>query len=88
MLGAGGTQTTSTTLLETSDKRPYHIDVENPAPGVRAGQLHLQTSDAKYLYDFDKGEFAGVSGRLARTVASDPDVALAIAKGQIYLNVK
>ena len=39
MLGANGTQVTSATLYTAAD---FHIDVENPAPGVRAGQLHVQ----------------------------------------------
>ncbi|MGH9077067.1 MAG: RHS repeat-associated core domain-containing protein [Acidimicrobiales bacterium] len=40
LLGENGTQVTSETL--TPPNRPYWVDVENPAPGVRAGQLHLQ----------------------------------------------
>ena len=39
MLGENGTQVMSKTLFKNSD---FHIDVENPAPGVRPGQLHLQ----------------------------------------------
>ena len=43
MLGARGTQVTSKTL---ANRPGYRIDVENPAPGVRPGQLHLQDSAA------------------------------------------
>lgn len=85
MLGEDGTQVTSKTL--TPGNRPYRIDVENPAPGVRPGQLHLQTRGGKYLYNFDTGEFEGIPGSLARQIANDPAVAQAIAKGKTYLGV-
>lgn len=39
MIGEDGTQVTSRTLRQTEI---FRIDVENPAPGVRPGQLHLQ----------------------------------------------
>lgn len=50
MLGARGVQTASTTLWKgTGSER---IDVENPNPGVRAGQIHYQSNDGKkYYYD-------------------------------------
>lgn len=61
MLGARGTQVTSKTLLRRDG---YRIDVENPAPGARPGQLHLQDDVGnKYLYDFDAGEFPGYLAR-------------------------
>lgn len=41
MIGRGGTQVTSRTLVQNEN---YRIDVENPNPGVRPGQLHLQDS--------------------------------------------
>jgi Pre-toxin TG len=85
MLGAGGTKTTSTTLLETNK---FHIDVENPAPGVRPGQLHLQDySGNKYLYNFETGEFEGLPRSLAKQIAKDPRVGRAIAKGRTYLGI-
>ena len=43
MVGEGGTQTFSQTALKDTNGRGFHIDVENPSPGVRAGQMHLQT---------------------------------------------
>jgi hypothetical protein len=46
MPGAGGTQVTSRTLMQNSD---FHIDVENPNPGGRAGQLHLQDYSGKQI---------------------------------------
>jgi hypothetical protein len=92
MLGAGGTQTTSTTLLPDTGQG-YWIDVENPAPGVRPGQLHLQSGGNKYLYDYGSGTWVPTSGsaemsnRLAASVASNPGVAKAISRGATYLNV-
>jgi RHS repeat-associated protein len=53
MIGARGTRVTSKTLLE-NDK--FHIDVENPDPGGRPGQLHLQDYDGnKYQFNFKTG---------------------------------
>jgi hypothetical protein len=86
MLGARGTQTTSTTL---GRGRGYRIDIENPAPGARPGQLHLQDeAGGKYLYDFDANEFAGLPRSLAKQIANDPTVARAIAKGRTYLGLE
>jgi hypothetical protein len=66
----------------------FRIDVENPAPGVRPGQLHLQDiGGGKYLYDFQTNQFEGLPPGLARRVADDPQVAAAIAKARDYLNV-
>jgi hypothetical protein len=86
ILGEGGTQTTSTTLLRDTGQG-YRIDVENPAPGVRPGQLHLQTDDGKYLYDFETNEFEGLPRSLQKEIADNPAVARAIAKARVYLNV-
>src|SRR5262249_24003521 len=55
MIGRGGTQFTSRTLMYSEN---YRIDVENPAPGVRPGQLHLQDSAGnKYQYNFATNQF-------------------------------
>lgn len=70
MLGDAGTQVTSKTLYTTPD---FHIDVENPAPGVRPGQLHIQDyAGNKYLYDFDTCEFIGIPRSLAKKLGIDP----------------
>jgi len=83
MIGANGTQVTSKTLLTRSK---YRIDVENPAPGSRAGQIHLQTpSGQKVLYNFETGQFPGLSNSLNKALAADPKVARAILTGQRYL---
>lgn len=87
MLGAHGTQVTSRTL--TPGNRPYRIDVENPAPGRRPGQLHLQDdAGGKYLYDFDANAFVGLPRSLQRQIANDPAVARAIAAGRRYLGME
>jgi hypothetical protein len=84
MLGEGGPQFTSKTLTT----RPgYRIDVENPNPGGRPGQLHLQAGSAKYLYDFDAGVWVGLPRNLQRVVASDPAVARAIVRARQYLGL-
>jgi hypothetical protein len=83
--GEGGTQVTSRTLMQNED---YHVDVENPNPGVRAGQLHLQDYVRnKYQYNFETGEFEGLPNSLAKQVASNPAVARAIATGLRYLGM-
>jgi hypothetical protein len=88
LLGEGGTQVTSATLLRDTGQG-FRIDVENPAPGFRPGQLHLQdTAGGKYLYDFDSNEFVDLPRSLAKKVADNPDVARAISKGRDYLNVE
>jgi len=38
----------------------YRIDVENPSPGVRPGQAHIQIAgEPKYVYNFNTGRFKG-----------------------------
>ncbi len=82
--GEGGTQVTSRTLLQNED---FHIDVENPNPGVRPG-LHLQDYlGNKYQYNFETGQFEGLPNSLARQVARNPVVARAIATGLRYLGM-
>jgi uncharacterized protein YukE len=85
MIGAKGTQLTSnTTWLRGS----YRIDVENPNPGQRPGQIHFQdqATGAKYLYDFTTGEFDGMPNSLKKELAKKfPDFVKGIAKGKIAL---
>ncbi|WP_236474237.1 Hint domain-containing protein, partial [Pseudomonas syringae] len=50
MLGANGVQTASKTIWKGAGKE--RIDVENPNPGQRPGQIHYQDNEGnKYLYD-------------------------------------
>lgn len=49
MLGKNGVQVPSKTLWSSGNAR---IDVENPNPGQRPGQIHYQDSSGnKYIYD-------------------------------------
>ena len=67
----------------------YHIDVENPAPGVRPGQLHIQTySGEKYLYDPETNSFVDIPKSFAKSIARNPSVSKAITKGLYYLEGK
>jgi RHS repeat-associated protein len=85
MIGEGGTQVTSKTLMENDT---FHIDVENPDPGGRPGQLHLQDyAGNKYQYNFETGKFEGLPNSLAKQVARDPAVARAIKTGLRYLGM-
>lgn len=85
MIGEGGTQVTSRTLIQTD---AFRIDVENPAPGIRPGQLHLQDDAGnKYLYDFDTEQFQGLPRSLAEKLADDPAAKRAIVTGKRYLGV-
>jgi hypothetical protein len=67
----------------------YRIDVENPNPGQRPGQLHFQdqATGAKYMYNFETGEFDGMPNSLKKELAKNfPDYTKGIAKGKTALN--
>ena len=83
--GGGGTQTTSKTLWQNGDGA--RIDVENPNPGQRPGQIHYQDSTgAKYIYNPQTGEFDGAPKRV-NELLRDPRVQAAIQKGMRYLGL-
>ena len=87
MIGSAGTQTTSTTLLE--EESGWHIDVENPAPGQRPGQIHCQDPNGnKYQYDFQSNSFRGAPGAVNKRLASDRGWQAAISKGRRYLGLE
>ncbi|KPI17800.1 RHS repeat-associated core domain containing protein-containing protein [Actinobacteria bacterium OV450] len=89
MIGANGTQITSSTVWRGSSMR---IDVENPSPGGRPGQMHLQvqingmkSSDApKYQYNFETGQFDGLPKNLQKELAKT-DYAKGVKKGLSFL---
>lgn len=56
------TQTTSKTLY---NKNGYRLDVENPNPSQRPGQLHVQVGNSKYLFNNLTGQFYTAAGALA-----------------------
>ncbi|MFI0989464.1 putative T7SS-secreted protein [Streptomyces exfoliatus] len=81
MIGANGPQITSKTLWNHG---PYRIDVENPNPGQRPGQLHFQDQSnkgAKYQFDFDSGKFEGLPRSIEKAVGGNPGFIAGIRKG-------
>jgi hypothetical protein len=81
-----GVQTSSTTLL---NKNGIRIDVENPNPGARPGQIHVHYGAGKYIYDLNSNSFRTVSGQPApnkvQDLLLDNNVLRAIEKGLQYL---
>ena len=82
MFGARGTQVTSKTVWK--GQNGMRIDVENPNPGQRPGQIHFQQGTAKYLYDSTSGTFAGAP-KAVNELLETPGVQSAIEKGLKYL---
>ncbi|WP_186106155.1 hemagglutinin repeat-containing protein [Burkholderia gladioli] len=81
MLGAGGAQFPSKTIWKGEGKE--RIDVENPNPGQRPGQIHYQDNQGnKYLYDPDTNSFPGAPNSVNKLL-SNPSFSLAIQKGII-----
>jgi hypothetical protein len=64
MLGRNGTQTRSITVKKLTPSGSRRIDVENPAPGKRPGQVHYQDNDEdiKYLFDPKSKQFLNKKG--------------------------
>jgi hypothetical protein len=85
MIGANGTQITSQTAW---NEGPYRIDVENPAPGGRPGQMHFQdqsNKDAKYYWDHQNGGFQGMPNKLAKQLTGNRGYQNGIKKGLNWL---
>lgn len=56
MVGENGTQTSSKTTWQNG--KTERIDVENPAPGERPGQIHYHDSNNnKWYYDIENNTF-------------------------------
>ena len=56
MVGENGTQTSSKTTWKNG--KTERIDVENPAPGERPGQVHYHdSSNNKWYYDIEENVF-------------------------------
>jgi hypothetical protein len=82
--GGNGTQVTSKTLWK--DGKGARIDVENPNPAQRPGQIHYQDQAGKYLYNPQTGQFDGAPRRVNQLL-SDPRVQAAIRTGLRYLGL-
>ena len=79
VLGADGAQFASKTVWKGDGKE--RIDVENPNPGQRPGQIHYQDNQGnKYLYDPSTNSFPGAPNSVNRLL-NDPSFSSAIAKG-------
>jgi hypothetical protein len=64
MFAAKGVQTTSKMIWKENGSKA-RIDVENPNPGQRPGQIHYQdANNKKYLFDPQKGAFVDSNGNL------------------------
>lgn len=93
MLGVNGIQTPSTTVWRGSGKE--RIDIENPAPGVRAGQIHYQDNAGnKYYYDpnlnvFFNPKSQGYAPKSVQNMLLQPEFSKAIDRALYgYLGVK
>ncbi|MGP4864048.1 hypothetical protein ACTXGK_07600 [Psychrobacter sp. T6-5] len=92
MLGANGTQTSSKTVWKEKGSKA-RIDVENPAPGERPGQVHYQdANNAKYYYNPADGKlYTGkisdglVAPKSIQKLLKNDDFKNGINKGLKYL---
>ncbi len=79
MLGENGPQVASKTIWKGDGKE--RIDVENPNPGQRPGQIHYQDNAGnKYLYDPTTNTFPDAPNSVTKLL-SDPGFNAAIQKG-------
>jgi len=69
LVGENGTQTPSTTTWNGKGKE--RLDVENPSPGKRSGQIHYHDHhNNKYMFDFTKNQFTNPSSRLKSLISN------------------
>ena len=61
------------------------VDVENPAPDRRPGQVHLQIGREEYIYDPATQSFKNAPPRIQRLLERE-DIQRAIEKGLRYLD--
>jgi filamentous hemagglutinin len=76
VFGRTGVQTPSKTVY---NKGGVRVDFENPNPGQRPGQIHVQVGDEKILYDPLTGTFPGAAKSL-RKILESPEVQGAVQK--------
>lgn len=96
LFGANGTKVTSKTLVNgVVGKYKYRIDVENPAPGKRAGSLHVQLGGkGSTHYEYRRGgKFYARDGtplpnQVQRAIDSSPQAQRAINVGLRTLGEK
>ena len=92
MLGVDGVQTFSTTVWKGNGKS--RIDVENPSPGNRPGQLHYQDNAGnKYYYDpnnklFFNQKTSELAPKSVQNLLNDSSFSKGIDKALKYLGVE
>jgi RHS repeat-associated protein len=84
VLGAKGTQVTSQTVWGGAGSGAARIDVENPNPGQRPGQIHYQEGKEKYIYDTVAKVFKDAPKRVNELLKS-PEVQKGIDKAMKIL---
>ena len=83
MLSKGGTQVNSKTLWRGEGNE--RIDVENPAPTKRPGQIHYQDNNGnKYIYDPNSDRFINAP-KSVNELLNNPRVRMSINRGLMYL---
>jgi hypothetical protein len=79
LIGAEGVQVTS---YQLAGGKGWRIDLENPNPGQRPGQIHVQDyRGGKWQYDFESGQFIGLPRRLEKEIMKSPRAQRAISQG-------
>ena len=95
MLGANGTKIFSSTVWKENGSKA-RIDIENPSPGKRPGQIHYQDqNNIKYYYNPKDDKFyvgkisdGKVAPKNIQELLSNPDFRRGIDKGLNYLGEK
>lgn len=85
MIGGNGPQFTRGNLWK--DKLGL-LHAENPAPGVRPGQIHFQTTkgkEMKYMWDFESKSFGPSAPNWLKDLLRDPKFVNALRKGYYKL---
>ncbi|HYJ76808.1 MAG TPA: hypothetical protein VEV65_14470 [Kineosporiaceae bacterium] len=83
MIGADGVRVVSKVL---GKGKGWRIDLENPDPGGRSGQIHLHDYRGnKWLYDFDEKRFIGLPRSLEKAIMTDRHALQAVKRGLEHL---
>ena len=79
VIGELGVRVTS---RELDRGKGWRLDVENPNPGQRPGQIHLQDyRKHKWQYDLETGRFVDMPRKLEQELMGDPRIRRALEKG-------
>ena len=63
------------------DSKKNRLDVENPAPGKRPGQIHYQDAKGnKYIYDHVIGKFKNAPNKINDMIDTNPEFKAALEK--------